>query len=72
MPIFYSTKSVFGKWSILIMHNLDDGALRFGELQRKISDITQATLTKQFRNSTKGGIFTNWFRKRIQTSIRTV
>lgn len=48
-PYFTAQKVFSGKWSILIMYNLDDGALRFGELQRKIGDITQATLTKQLR-----------------------
>jgi DNA-binding HxlR family transcriptional regulator len=48
-PYFTAQKVFSGKWSILIMYNLDNGALRFGELQRKMGDITQATLTKQLR-----------------------
>lgn len=38
-----------GKWSILIMYNLDDGVLRYGELQRRMDNIAQSTLTKELR-----------------------
>ncbi len=48
-PYFTAQKVFSGKWSILIMYHLNDGTLRYGELQRKIGDITQATLTKQLR-----------------------
>lgn len=48
-PYFTAQKVFSGKWSILIMYNLGEGVLRFGELQRKMGDITQATLTKQLR-----------------------
>lgn len=48
-PYFTAQKVFSGKWSILIMYNLNDGTLRFGELQRRMGDITQATLTKQLR-----------------------
>lgn len=47
----YSTaQKVFsGKWTILIMYNLENETLRFGELQKKMNGITQSTLTKQLR-----------------------
>lgn len=48
-PYFTAQKVLSGKWSILIMYHLNDGTLRYGELQRKLGDITQATLTKQLR-----------------------
>lgn len=48
-PYFTAQKVFSGKWSILIMYHLNDGALRYGELQRRMDDITQATLTKQLR-----------------------
>lgn len=48
-PYFTAQKVFSGKWSILILYHLYDGALRFGELQRRMDNITQATLTKQLR-----------------------
>ena len=48
-PYFTAQKVFSGKWSILIMHHLSNGPLRYGELQRRIGEITQATLTKQLR-----------------------
>lgn len=48
-PYFTAQKVFSGKWSILIMFNLNDGPLRYGELQRRMDGLTQATLTKQLR-----------------------
>ncbi len=48
-PYFTAQKVFSGKWSILIIHHLNERTLRYGELQRRIGDITQATLTKQLR-----------------------
>lgn len=48
-PYVTAQKIFSGKWSILIIHHLWEKTLRFGELQRKIPGITQATLTKQLR-----------------------
>lgn len=48
-PYCTAQKVFSGKWSILIMYHLECKTLRFGELQRRMGDITQATLTKQLR-----------------------
>lgn len=54
---YVTVQKVFsGKWSILIMHHLEEGALRFGELQRRMGSITQATLTKQLRMLEESGL----------------
>lgn len=42
-------KVITGKWNMVIIFLLSDGVLRFGELQRKLPNITQASLTKQLR-----------------------
>lgn len=42
-------KIVSGKWNLTIIYFLSQEVLRFGELQRKLPDITQAALTKQLR-----------------------
>jgi len=54
---YVTVQKIFsGKWSILIMFYLCEDTLRFGELQRKIPEITQSTLTKQLRTLEEIGI----------------
>lgn len=55
-PYFTAQKVFSGKWSILIMYHLNEGTLRYGELQRRMGDITQATLTKQLRMLEESGL----------------
>ena len=55
-PYVTAQKVFAGKWSILIIFYLSEGTLRFGELQRKMPEITQATLTKQLRTLEKQGM----------------
>lgn len=57
-PYFTAQKVFAGKWSILIIYYLSSGTLRYGELQRKIGDITQPTLTKQLRMLENFGLIT--------------
>ena len=42
-------KLIGGKWKIAIIYNLKEQPLRFGELKRILSPITQQMLTKQLR-----------------------
>ena len=44
-PITNSLKLIGGKWKIAITYNLRKGPLRFGELKRALSPITQQMLT---------------------------
>jgi DNA-binding HxlR family transcriptional regulator len=54
---YVTVQKVFsGKWSILIIHYLMEQTLRFGELQRKLGEISQGTLTKQLRFLEKYGM----------------
>jgi DNA-binding HxlR family transcriptional regulator len=48
-PYFTAQKVFSGKWSVLILFHLNDGPLRYGELQRRLGNLSQATLTKQLR-----------------------
>ena len=48
-PFLTAQKILSGKWSLLILCYLRNGPLRFGELQKYIPEITQATLTKTLR-----------------------
>lgn len=49
-PYVTSQKLLTGKWSLLIMHHLSNGPIRFNELQRRLPDLTQTTLTKQLKS----------------------
>ena len=42
-------KIVRGKWTMVIIYYLSQGTFRFGELSRKIPQVTQANLTKELR-----------------------
>ncbi len=55
-PYFTSQKLLSGKWSLLILHHLDGGVVRFKELERYLAPITSATLTKQLRAMEEEGL----------------
>ena len=55
-PFVVTQKVLSGKWSILILHALEQGPKRFNVLHRELSGITQATLTKQLRQLEEDGI----------------
>ena len=55
-PFVTAQKIIAGKWAVVILHNLSAGTLRFGELQRLLPDLTQATLTKQLRSLEEYGL----------------
>jgi DNA-binding HxlR family transcriptional regulator len=48
-PIEVSMDLIAGKWKLLIMWHLRNKTRRFGELQRKIPNVTQKMLTQQLR-----------------------
>lgn len=48
-PIEVAMNLIAGKWKLLIMWHLRNKTRRFGELQRKIPNITQKMLTQQLR-----------------------
>lgn len=49
-------KVIGGKWKLVILCHLTDGSMRFGELKREMSDITQKMLTQQLRELEQDGI----------------
>ena len=68
-PYFTAQKVFSGKWSILILYYLNDGALRYGDLQRKMGDITQATLTKQLRMLESYGLIARYVYSEIPPKV---
>ncbi|MPN01976.1 hypothetical protein SDC9_149189 [bioreactor metagenome] len=51
-----SQKVLTGKWSLLIMYHLSEGPVRFNELQRRLPNLTQATLSKQLKALESDGL----------------
>lgn len=68
-PYFTAQKLLSGKWSILIMYHLNKGTLRFGELQRTMEGITQATLTKQLRMLEEFGLVNRYVYPEIPPKV---
>lgn len=48
-PIDFTIDLIGGKWSMWVLWSLQDGAMRFGELKRKIPNITEKMLIQQLR-----------------------
>lgn len=48
-PYVTAQKLLVGKWSILILHHLSEGPIRFNELLRRLPQMTHATLSKQLK-----------------------
>ena len=45
-----------GKWSIVILHHLSEGRLRFGELERRMPELTHSTLSSQLKRLEAEGL----------------
>ncbi|MBB6272128.1 DNA-binding HxlR family transcriptional regulator [Pedobacter cryoconitis] len=52
----YSVCMVGGRWKLIILCNLEDGKLRFGELKNIICNITERMLTLHLRELESDGI----------------
>lgn len=49
-------KIIGSKWTMLILHNLFSGKMRFGELQRSLPNISPKTLSLRLQELEKEGI----------------
>lgn len=47
-----------GRWTVLIVGALRDGALRFSDLQRRVEGISQKMLTQTLRTLERDGLVT--------------
>lgn len=48
-PVASVQKIIHGKWAMVIVYYLSKGTLRFGELSKKMPQVTQVNLTKELR-----------------------
>ena len=48
-PFVTAQRLLQGKWSILVLHHLSEGPVRFNELQRRMPKMTHATLSRQLK-----------------------
>ncbi|MDR1965315.1 MAG: helix-turn-helix transcriptional regulator [Synergistaceae bacterium] len=55
-PLALSLDIIGGKWKALVMYHLRKGALRTGEIRRRIPKITQKMLTQQLRELESDGL----------------
>lgn len=55
-PYATAQSLISGKWAILIMHYLEDGPIRFNELQRHMPKMTHATLSVQLKSLVESGL----------------
>lgn len=55
-PVMVTMTVIGGKWKPVIIWQLHETCLRFGELQRKVPGVTQKMLTQQLRELESDGI----------------
>ena len=57
-PVETTLTLISNRWRVLILRDLMEGPLRFGELKRSIGDITQKVLTSNLRGMEEQGLLT--------------
>ena len=57
-PIVRALSVIGGKWKVVILYQLRDKTLRFGEIKKNIPNITQKVLTGQLKEMESAGLVT--------------
>ena len=57
-PVETTLTLISDKWKVLILRDLMNGTLRFGELKKSIGHVTQKVLTAQLRQMEESGLLT--------------
>lgn len=55
-PVEITLEVIFGRWKVLIIHQLLEDTKRFNQLQRELRGITHRTLSKQLREMEGHGL----------------
>lgn len=57
-PVETTLALISNRWKVLILRDLMNGTLRFGELKKSIGNITQKVLTSNLRDMEETGLLT--------------
>ena len=57
-PVELTLLLIGDKWKVLILRDLMNGTMRFGELKKSIGTITQKVLTSNLRDMEENGLLT--------------
>lgn len=55
-PVETTLTLIGDKWKVLILRDLMNGTMRFGELKKSIGSVSQKVLTAQLRDMEKSGL----------------
>ena len=55
-PVETTLTLISDKWKVLILRDLMNGTMRFGELKKSIGHVTQKVLTSQLRQMEENGL----------------
>lgn len=57
-PVETTLMLISNKWKVLILRDLMNGTMRFGQLKKSIGSVTQKVLTAQLRDMEANGLLT--------------
>lgn len=57
-PVETTLTLIGEKWKVLILRDLMNGTMRFGELKRSVGNVSQKVLTAQLRAMEESGLLT--------------
>lgn len=57
-PVETTLTLIGDKWKVLILRDLLNGTMRFGELKRSVGNVSQKVLTAQLRAMEESGLLT--------------
>jgi DNA-binding HxlR family transcriptional regulator len=55
-PVELAVDTIGGKWAVVILAHLKQGVHRYGELRRRMPDVTEKMLTQRLRELTEAGL----------------